>query len=369
MSQTLGFTDEMRILIVDDSLIFRRVVEEVFKGEQGIKVVGSVMNGVKAMEFIKSSANPPDLVTLDLEMPEMNGLETLEAIQKFNDSAGSGIGVIMVSAHTIEGAGITITALENGAFDFVTKPNAENALENMDSLRKHLMMRVRQFGLMRKKNGRGLPAVAGSAKHPVVVGAKPASAKAVSVVVIGVSTGGPKALVAVMPAISDAVEVPILVVQHMPPIFTSSLAESLNSKCRHEVVEASNGEEVRNDRIYIAPGGRHMLVGKTGGKTSIVVNDRPAENGCRPSVDVLFRSAALAYSGGIVAVVLTGMGADGSQALAALKRAGAHILAQDQATSVVWGMPGSAVATGHVDEVLPLTEIPPAVKRERMRRE
>ncbi|MBI5636848.1 MAG: chemotaxis response regulator protein-glutamate methylesterase [Nitrospinae bacterium] len=375
---------KIKVLVVDDSLIFRRFVEEALRGESDIEIVGSVMNGAKALEFIKSAAVPPDVVTMDVEMPVMNGLDALKAIQEFNAASGHqyGIGVIMVSSHTKYGVDTTIQALEAGAFDFIEKPNEGGQAANTERLKKSLTAKIRQYTLKRKVLTRRFgvespaaetrPAPPPMAPKAVVLpaaGAKSAPAGAARAVLIGVSTGGPKALATMLPELSAAVDLPMFIVQHMPPLFTASLAASLNAKCRHTVVEAADGLEISGDHIYIAPGGMHMVLRKNDtGCINIGLNGQPPENGCRPSVDVLFRSAASVYSGDVITLILTGMGSDGAKGAAPLKRAGSHLIVQDEASSVVWGMPGSAVAAGIVDEVLPLADIPQAVKREIDRR-
>ncbi len=374
---------KIKVLIVDDSLIFRRFVEEALRGEGDIEIVGSVMNGAKALEFIKSAAVPPDVVTMDVEMPVMNGLDALKAIQEFNAVSGQqyGIGVIMVSSHTKYGMDTTIQALEAGAFDFIEKPNEGGQAANTERLKKSLTAKIRQFTLKRKVLTRQLGSegqAAPARSVPLPVPPRPAmpatsprstptgSARAV---LIGVSTGGPKALATMLPELSAAVDLPIFIVQHMPPLFTASLAASLNAKCRHTVVEAADGLEISGDHIYIAPGGMHMVLRKNdSGRINIGLNGQPPENGCRPSVDVLFRSAANVYNGDTVTLILTGMGSDGAKGAGPLKRAGAHLIVQDEQSSVVWGMPGSAVAAGIVDEIVPLADIPQAVKREVDRR-
>ena len=178
---------------------------------------------------------------------------------------------------------------------------------------------------------------------------------------IGVSTGGPRALAEILPSLCRKVDVPIFIVQHMPPTFTQSLAKSLNTKCRHTVIEGQHLDMVREGHVYIAPGGRHMLLVKRRNKMMTVVNDQPPVNGCRPSADILFKSGAMTYGRDAAAVILTGMGSDGTEGARVLKRTGAVIIAQDRASSVVWGMPGSAWASGNVDQVLPLAEIPAAL--------
>lgn len=373
----------IKVLIVDDSLIFRRFVEEALSGESDIEIVGSVMNGAKALEFIKSASVQPDVVTMDVEMPVMNGLDALKAIQEFNATSGLqyGIGVIMVSSHTKYGLDTTIQALEAGAFDFIEKPNEGGHDANRERLKKSLTAKIRQYTIKRKVLNRqpGSEVQTAPARFapapftpkPVMpaAGPRPAPGGAVRAVLIGVSTGGPKALATMLPELSATVDLPVFIVQHMPPLFTASLAASLNAKCRHTVVEAAEGSEISGDHIYIAPGGMHMVLRKNdAGRINIGLNAQPPENGCRPSVDVLFRSAASVFHGDIITLILTGMGSDGAKGAAPLKRAGAHLIVQDEQTSVVWGMPGSAVAAGIVDEVLPLADIPLAVKREVDRR-
>jgi len=354
------------ILIVDDSLIFRKIVQKCLDGEEDIKVIGSVRNGVKAMDFIRTRR--PDLVTLDLEMPEMNGLATLEAIQRQNaeDDELPPIGVIMLSAFTKKGADVTIKALESGAFDFITKPEGNDQQKNFSTLRRQLLAKIRFFTSRR---------IASRNKQPVtsipqkVCIEKPKPQMTVhqikrtkyKAILIGVSTGGPRALMTLIPELCQHIDIPIFIVQHMPPKFTESLAESLNSKCRYDVIEARHDLVIQNRYVYIAPGGKHMIIRRKGTELVIYTNEDPPEHGCRPSVDVLFRSAEPIYSGDVMAVILTGMGTDGTNGLLELKRSGAYVIAQDEASSVVWGMPGSAVRSGFVDDVQPLDKIPECI--------
>ncbi len=357
-------TDTFKILIVDDSRVFRNVVEEILRAEKGIEITGSAWNGAKGIEFLK--ANPPDLVTLDVEMPEMNGIDMLREIMEFNRANPDipDIGVIMVSAYTKKGADVTISALELGAYDFIPKPSGGDAGRNMAFLRQELLGKIRNY----RSGGalyRGIQLVE---KPPVSRIPRPLSVPVgwnyphFKAVVIGVSTGGPKALAALLPALCEGVKVPVFVVQHMPATFTLSLAENLDRKCAHRVIEAVNNDIVARETVYIAPGGRHMAIRRdSDGRIVTEVNDLPPERGCRPSVDILFRSAAAVYNGDVIAIVLTGMGSDGTKGLAPLRRAGALVIAQDESSCVVWGMPGSAVASGLVDHVLPLIEIGPFV--------
>ncbi len=346
------------ILIVDDSLIFRKAIEEGLSGEPDIEVTGSVRNGLKALDFIRSRR--PDLVTLDVEMPDMDGLETLGAIQALNRETPDlpPIGVIMVSAHTRKGADITIQALEAGAFDFITKPKTASQEESRQILRRQLLVKIRHFAGKRFSHARSPRPIPAVPTEPA-----PAPAGAVDAVVIGVSTGGPKALATLMPALCKGLQIPIFIVQHMPAGFTRSLAASLDGKCAHTVVEAEHNRPVKARHVYIAPGDRHLLIRSGENGSSTIINRQPPENGSRPSADVLFRSAAAVFGPRLVALILTGMGSDGTRGAAAVKRAGGHVIAQDEATSVVWGMPGSAAAAGHVDQALSLDRIPETVIR------
>jgi two-component system chemotaxis response regulator CheB len=358
-----------RVLIVDDSRIFRAALEASLTGQEGFEVVGSVFSGQKALEFVQ--ATPPDVVTLDVEMPGMDGLETLRAIQRFNamQAPGAAVGVIMVSAHTKRGADVTMQALRDGAFDFVAKPSGPRPDENLEQLRQQLVSKIHQFLLSRRRTGGASAAAEPAARPrpaPVSSGQRrrwlqAVPRKKVRALVIAASTGGPKALETLLPGLRERTALPILVVQHMPPQFTLSLAESLARLSGGTVIEAQDSDPVRAQTTYIAPGGKHLVLRHDQGRLVTGVNEQPAENGCRPSADVLFRSAAAALRGDLVAVVLTGMGRDGTAGLGAVKRAGGYVVVQDEATSVVWGMPGSAVEAGVTDEVMPLGAIAEAV--------
>jgi len=357
--------DKIKVLIVDDSLVFRKAVETVLSSEEEIEISGSAWNGVKALNAIQKDR--PDIVTLDIEMPELDGLETLKAIQELNNSSDEPpIGVIMLSAFTKNGADITVKALQLGAFDFVTKPETSSVEESIEVLRAQLPPRIRAW-----RSGKSIkhltapPQVPPQKKKefPKVEKGKIAFYHH-QVVLIGVSTGGPRALNDMLPSLCSMIELPILIVQHMPPKFTKSLAEQLAKKCsNYNVLEASEGDIVRPHTVYIAPGGMHMTVKRDSGDVVIALNDGASENGCKPSVDVLFRSASEVYGSRALALILTGMGSDGNKGLAILKRNGVYVIAQDEASSVVWGMPGNAVASGNVDEILSLMDIPDAVSR------
>lgn len=347
--------ERINVLIVDDSRLFRSAIERALADQDDIAVVGSVFNGEKALEFVRRT--PPDVVTLDVEMPGTNGLETLRQIQRHvaSQPRHRPVGVVMVSAFTRRGADITIEALEAGAFDFVTKPSGPSEEANLAALRGELLAKIRACASLQRKASAVAAPLRPAGATPTRPSARASSA--IGAVVIGASTGGPRALSELLPDLCERVRVPILIVQHMPPRFTSSLAESLTRIARRKVVEAADGMPLQPEGVYLAPGGRHLLIRGSAGVLQTGLNDAPPENGCRPSVDVLFRSAAAVYGGGVAAVILTGMGRDGTAGLHAIKRAGGWVIAQDEASSVVWGMPGSAVEAGVADDVLPLNQI------------
>jgi len=363
-------SDEARILIVDDSRIFRAALEAALGGQNGITVVGSVFSGTKALEFIR--AKPPDLVTLDVEMPGMDGLQTLKAIQEVNATRAPGteIGVIMVSSFTRRGGEVTMRALEAGAFDFVTKPAGASVDSSLEQLRQDLVPKIRLFVAQRNRRlvRPPTPLPAGPARPIIppqggISGEVPLRSCRIRAILVAASTGGPRALGILLPNLCHRVEVPVFVVQHMPSDFIDSLAEQLARQTGRAVVVAGDGQVVRARTIYLAPGLRHLVLrADAAGQLLTGWSEQPPEAGCRPSANVLFRAAAAAIGGGTVAVVLTGMGNDGVTGLGPLKRAGGYAIVQDEETSVVWGMPGSVVEAGLADAVLPLGGIAAAVE-------
>lgn len=351
-----------KILIVDDSRIFRSAVQEGLSRENDFQIIGSVWNGIKALEFLET--NEPDIVTLDIQMPDMDGLETLQAIQKINADrpADKQIGVIMLSSHTQKGADITVKALELGAYDFIPKPEGKDLGKNLHLLCSQLAVKIRNYASKFIPQEPGKTKVAEPSTPKAIVKSNEITyTPVVNAILIGVSTGGPKALADFLPNLCAGIDVPIFIVQHMPPTFTVSLAKSLDAKCRYTVIEAQNDTPVLRQHVYIAPGGRHMVLKKVGRETRIMINDLAPEKGCRPSVDKLFRSGAEIFRQHVIGVILTGMGTDGTEGGKKLKQYGAPILAQDEPSSVVWGMPGSACSAGIVDVTLPLQEIPGAI--------
>ncbi len=341
----------MKVLIVDDSLIYRKTIQKALSDYNNIKIIGSVWNGKKAIEFIKNQ-EIPDLITLDVEMPEMDGLETLIEIQEFNKIKGSDIKVLMISSLTHSGAKITVEALQNGAFDYILKPETDNASKSFSLLKKNLSEKLEYL------SEHTINICTDKFKPNLNLTAPFKKSGLIKAIVLGISTGGPKALIEFLPGLCEKTDLPIFIVQHMPPGFTKSLADSLDKKCKHNVVEASGNEIISKNYVYIAPGGKHMIVreNEKGNRITAVI-DTPPVNKSKPSVDVLFRSVTNIYGGELIALILTGMGNDGSKSVGSLKRAGAYVLVQDEATSVVWGMPGSAVKTGYVDYIVPLDKM------------
>jgi two-component system chemotaxis response regulator CheB len=354
----------IRVLVVDDTVVFRRAISEALSGLPGVEVVGTASNGKLALARIQ--ALQPDLLTLDVEMPEMNGIELLESLR----TAGLSTGAIMLSSLTRRGGEMTVRALELGAFDFLPKPEAGTPADNVVLLRQQLAPMLRAFE--RRRDVRTSLGVAPPRVPPVEAAVEPSSgppARRLSrlgarVVLIGVSTGGPAALATVLPSLPSDLGVPVLVVQHMPPMFTQPLADSLARKCAIRVKEAEEGELALPNCAYVAPGGKHLKVAIGGrGEILLRLTADPPENGCRPSVDYLFRSAALQIPGRSVAAILTGMGNDGTAGLKLLKRSGCISIAQDEASCVVFGMPKEAIAAGVVDTVVPLDQVAGAILR------
>lgn len=349
----------MRVLVADDSILFRRVMTEVLASLPNVEVVGQAPNGRLALQRVRELS--PDLLTLDMEMPEGDGLEVLAALKR---EAKPPV-VIVVSALTLRGGQLTLQALQKGAFDFVTKPVGADPARSREMLRADLAPKL--MGLALRLGVRGILAGApapppkarpAAPEDPSLPAKRPAVYARPEMVLIGVSTGGPNALAEVLPALPAKLGVPILIVQHMPPLFTQSLADSLAARCAIRVREAVHHEAVEANVAYIAPGGRQMrLVPGSGGRRIIEITDDPPENNCRPAVDYLFRSVANSFPGKAAAVILTGMGSDGALGLRLLKRNGAFVIAQDEASCVVYGMPKAAVDAGVVDAILPVTGI------------
>ena len=345
-----------RVLVVDDSAVIRRLITEALTSEPEIEVVGTAANGRIALAKIPRLR--PDVVTLDLEMPVMDGLETLDQLR----SAHPGLPVIMFSTLTERGASATLTALERGARDYVTKPgNVSSLTDARDAIRFQLVPKI--LGLDRQRATESSLRAGPTTRPASALGATGGRDRhqRVDVVVVGSSTGGPDALATLVPALPVDFPVPVLVTQHMPPVFTRQFAARLDSKAALRVAEATDGQPVEPGTVLIAPGNWHMRARRTSSGVRIALDQGAQENFCRPAVDALFRSAAEAYGAHVLGVVLTGMGSDGALGALEIARCGGGVLAQDEETSVVWGMPGAAAATGTVSHLLPLHDIAAAL--------
>jgi two-component system, chemotaxis family, protein-glutamate methylesterase/glutaminase len=368
--------DLLRVLVVDDTVTYRKILGDVLAEIPGVTVVGVASNGKIALQKVEQLR--PDVLTLDLEMPEMDGLEVLRRLR----AAKADVGAIMLSAFTVEGAQATLAALDAGAFDFVVKPSGNSVEANTTRLRRELQSKLAAFARRRDVHqilsgttpSSVRPSPSGPASRPTSAGSRPAAldfhlspsfsaAGPVEAVVLGISTGGPKALTEMLPRLPGDFPVPILIVQHMPPVFTRSLAEDLNVRCKLHVTEAEDGQAVLPGHILIAPGGRQMGLRRDGDKVLIRITDDPPENSCRPAVDYLFRAAAEVFGGATLAVIMTGMGSDGTVGCLRLKNRGARVIAQDEASCVVFGMPREPIAKGLVDVVAPLNRIAAEIVR------
>ncbi len=357
----------LRVLVVDDTVVYRKIVSDVLADLPNVEVVGTAHNGKAALLKVKTLQ--PDLLTLDIEMPEVNGLEVLAELRK----TAPHIGAVMLSTLTSEGGVMTMKALELGAFDFIPKPQSGTMAANKKAVQKALEPILTAFSRSRRVLGR-LPqsrpaAHAVRQNKPVTstqLGPKIAACtRPSSIIGIGISTGGPNALAQMLPQLPADINVPVVIVQHMPPMFTQSLAQSLDQKCALEVHEAVDGEPIKPNAVYIAPGGKQMKIvaGPDGKQRVIKITNDPPENSCKPSVDYLFRSIAEMYVGRATGVIMTGMGSDGSQGLHQMKQNGAFVIAQDESSCVVYGMPKEPIEAGIVDVVAPLNGIASAVLR------
>jgi len=351
----------VRILVVDDSVVVRKLLSDTLSKEATFEVVGTAGDGRIALA--KISQLHPDLITLDIEMPVMNGLETLAEIRKSDHK----IPVIMFSTLTERGAAAALEALSLGASDYATKPsNTGSPAVAIEQIRAELIPKIK--ALCSAQLGTNASSSAAPTKTMIVPGARLAArprkpGKRIEIVAIGTSTGGPNALAQVIPRIPKDFPVPIVVVQHMPPIFTKFLAERLAHSSEIRVEEGQAGGALEAGKAWIAPGNYHMTVSRMANERRLKLNQDAPEHSCRPAVDVLFRSVAEAYGGGVLAVVMTGMGSDGVLGAQRIHAAGGEVIVQDEATSVVWGMPGLVQAAGEADGVFPLGELAGEITR------
>jgi len=344
---------EIRAIVIDDSAFMRKMISEILESDPNIHVVATARNGIDGMEKIAKLS--PDVVTLDVEMPGKDGIETLEEIM-----AAHPLPVVMLSSVTSNGAAKTVSAISKGAIDFIAKPSGPISL-NIDEIKEEIIEKVRTAARAKISKTEHLELVEPASEPP------PAPMKekrypqphAKSIVAIGTSTGGPKALLTVLKTVPKDFPAPLVIVQHMPAGFTKSLAERLDHSSAIHVKEAEHGEILQDGYAYIAPGDYHFEVKQVGTAMAVNLTQAPKVNGHRPSVDVLFNSLANVQSVNKLAVVLTGMGSDGAKGIKALKRTDSKtiIIAEDKETSVVYGMPKAAVLTNCVDHIAKLQQI------------
>ena len=353
-----------RVMVVDDSAVIRGLLSRALEADPRIEIVCKADNGSVALQQLKKY--DVDVIVLDIEMPVMDGLTALPQIKKIAPD----VQVIMASTLTLRNADISMRALRAGAADYIPKPTSATQISGGDAFKRELTEKVCGLGAVARRKGAG----AGSAGSPAASRNRPApAARAIqlrkpstrrpSVVAIGSSTGGPQALMSVFAKITQSVKQPILVTQHMPPTFTTILADHIARTSGRPTAEAEDGTPVKDGHVYVAPGNRHMVVERKAAGLVTRLNDDPPVNFCRPAVDPLFFSISEACAETCLAVVLTGMGRDGADGAKAIADKGGTVIAQDEATSVVWGMPGATAEIGACSAVLPLNDIAPQIER------
>lgn len=373
-------TDPIRVMVVDDSVVVRGLIGRWIDEDPALAVVASHRNGKLAVDDVARSR--PDVVVLDVEMPEMDGLTALPLLLK----AKPGLIVVMASTLTRRNAEISLKCLSLGAADYVPKPESNSGVTTSAEFKREVVQKIKVLGGRASlRAGRSMPVADGPSRPvapppaaaPVTAraeygaaargarpSARPWSSLTPKVVLIGSSTGGPQALTKLFTDIGPAVgNVPVLVTQHMPATFTSILAEHITKAAGRRAAEGVHGEPLMPGRIYVAPGGKHMVIGKNGLDTSVLLSDAPPVNFCKPAVDPLFESAVPIFGASILACVLTGMGHDGAAGATRIADAGGSVIAQDEETSVVWGMPGAVAQAGAAAEILPLGDIGPKIAR------
>jgi len=353
----------IRVLVVDDAIAVRRLMTMLFQSEPDLELVGTAQDGIDALE--KVELREPDIISLDLAMPNMDGLTMLREMR----TRGIDVPVIMFSTLTHHGAKETIEGLALGAADYVTKPTRyDSPIDALEAVRAELVPRIKAIVASARAASAALQATRSTRNGsdppaaPVAAQTVPRGAM-VEAVVVGSSTGGPNALAEVISGLPAGLRVPVLVAQHMPPVYTTYLAQRLDGLSALTVREAIDGEPAHAGTVYIAPGDHHLSLLASAAGATIVLTQTPPVNHCRPAVDVLFAAAATVWGKNTLAVLLTGMGRDGRDGCAALRALGAQVLVQDEATSVVWGMPGAVFEAGLADEVLPIDKIAAAIVR------
>ena len=369
----------IRVLVVDDSTVYRTLVRRALTKCDDIEIVGSCGDGRSAVRLLGETH--ADVVLLDIEMPVMDGLSALPELIR----ARPGVKVIMASTLTVRNADISLRALQMGAAETVAKPTATTLADDAERFVEELTRKIRALGEPARRSiarsaARSESASPVAAVRPVSMPAappetpataftlRPAPTRAPSLIAIGSSTGGPKALMDMLRILTKSIKTPIVITQHMPATFTSILADHVSRSTDWPAVEATEGMTVEPEHVYIAPGDFHMTVRRDSGtRVTLHLDQNPQENFCRPAVDPMLRSVAKAYGASALAIILTGMGHDGAEGAKALVAAGGAVIAQDQATSVVWGMPQAAARAGVCSAILPLNEIAPYVGKLAMR--
>ncbi len=345
--------EKIRVLVVDDSAFMRKMISDMLSGQSDIEVIDTARDGEAAI--LKTAALKPDVITLDVEMPKINGLEALKEIKKISTAQ-----VIMLSSLTSEGSNITIEALHSGAFDFIQKPSGAISLD-IDKIKDDLIEKVRYSKSYKIKLQNIKPKTQYTTKTQNIIKTpeyKITNDK-IEAVVIGASTGGPRVLYELITKLPYDLNIPVFVVQHMPAGFTKAFAERINKNTGLTVLEAADGDLIQPNKVYIAPGGYHMFVNRN----NIRLDLSPTIHGVRPAVDKLFISAADSYKGKLVACILTGMGRDGAEGIKVIKNLGGYTIAQDEDSSTIYGMPRAAFETGCIDIVLPENKIPQEITR------
>lgn len=335
----------IRVLVVDDAVVVRRLLTDVLAADPALEVVGTAASGTIALQKLRQLT--PDVVTLDVEMPGLSGIETVREIRKEYPA----LPVIMFSKVSESANAATIDALAAGASDYVTRPVNVGSMEMaMQAVRDGIIPKIKSLcGRNRVPEKRALPGRPLALRRP--------QPSPIEILAIGSSTGGPNALGTILPNLPADLPVPVVIVQHMPPVFTRLLAERLAARCAFPVVEATHGTLLERGHAWIAPGDHHLHVRRRGRDVRLELDQAPPENSCRPAVDPLFRSVAEVFGAGVLGVVLTGMGHDGCRGAEAIRERGGRVIVQDEATSVVWGMPGAVAEAGLADAVLPVEQI------------
>lgn len=355
-----------KVMVVDDSAVIRGIIVRTLANDPQIDVIATASNGRKAIEELKKT--PVDVIVLDIEMPEMDGLQALPYLLKQDPQ----VKIIMASTLTLRNADISLKAMSLGASDYVPKPTSATDAMNSTNFKHDLVEKVKNLAIAKQQRSRPMGASTATSSVPSIYNAgsskdnirlRPMPKRAPAIWLIGSSTGGPQALLKVLKNIKGVFKQPIVITQHMPPRFTTVLAEHLARESGCICIEATHGQALQGGHVYVAPGDYHMTLAKNGAQVVLALDQNPPENYCRPAVDPLFRSAASVYGAQAYGIILTGMGADGQKGAASLVEAGGAIFAQDAASSVVWGMPGAVATTGLCSAVLPIDEIQPLMRK------